>query len=93
MSDRKSRASSIGSSLKAGIKAIATGDSVYFDEGANPATIKKQLDGSSINSQAGINERTRALKWLLAQTTSGRDVSEFFPDVVKNVIAKDVQVK
>ena len=92
MSDRK-RTSSLGSSLKAGIKAMATGDSVYFDEETNPAMIKKQLDGSSINSQAGVNERTRALKWLLAQTTSGRDVSEFFPDVVKNVIAKDVQVK
>ena len=89
----RSGSSSLGSSFKAGLTAMATGDSVFFDESASPAMIKKQLDGSSINSQAGINERARALKWLLAQTTSGKDVSVFFPDVVKNVIATDVQVK
>ena len=95
-SSRSSRGASIGSSLKAGmrgIKALGSGDSVFFDEGANPGMIRRQLDGASITSQAGINERARALKWLLAQTTSGKDVSQYFPDVVKNVIAKDVQVK
>ena len=75
------------------INNIGAGDSKFFDEEANPDKIKKLLDNASINKQSGINERLRALKWLLAQTTSGKDVSQFFPDVVKNVIVKDVEVK
>ena len=53
--------------------------------------IKQQLDGASINSQAGINERARALKWLPVHV--GKRHGAFLSDVVKNVIAKDVQVK
>jgi AP-3 complex subunit beta len=33
------------------------------------------------------------MKWLLAMMSQGRDISEFFPDVVKNVMAKSVEVK
>lgn len=33
------------------------------------------------------------MKWLLAMLSKGRDVSEFFPDVVKNVVVKSVEVK
>lgn len=33
------------------------------------------------------------MKWLLAMMSQGRDISNFFPDVVKNVIAKSVEVK
>ena len=83
----------IAASLNAAVTSIGKGDAKFFDEEANPTKIRKLLDNSSINKQSGINERLRALKWLLAQTTSGKDVSEFFPDVVKNVIVTDVQVK
>ena len=87
------RKSSMSKVITSAFTNIGSGDSKFFDEEANPAKIKKLLDNSSINKQSGINERLRALKWLLAQTTSGKDVSQFFPDVVKNVIVKDVQVK
>jgi AP-3 complex subunit beta len=83
----------IAKAFSSAISSIGKGDAKFFDEEANPTKIRKLLDNSSINKQAGINERLRALKWLLAQTASGKDVSEFFPDVVKNVIVTDVQVK
>ena len=82
-----------GLAFSAALTSIGKGDAKFFDEEANPDKIRKLLDNSSINKQSGINERLRALKWLLAQTTSGKDVSAFFPDVVKNVIVSDVQVK
>ena len=33
------------------------------------------------------------MKWLLAMLSKGRDVSEFFADVVKNVVVKSIEVK
>merc|ERR1719460_341069 len=33
------------------------------------------------------------MKWLLAMMSKGRDASEFFPDVVKIVVCKSVEVK
>ena len=33
------------------------------------------------------------MKWLLAMLSKGQNVSDFFPDVVKNVVVKSVEVK
>ena len=33
------------------------------------------------------------MKWLLAMLSKGKEVSDFFPDVVKNVIVKSIEVK
>lgn len=33
------------------------------------------------------------MKMLLAMMSKGRDVPEFFPDVVKNVVVKNIEVK
>lgn len=33
------------------------------------------------------------MKWLLAMVSKGRDVSEFFSDVVKNMAVRSVEVK
>ena len=33
------------------------------------------------------------MKWLLAMLSKGKNVSEFFPDVVKNVVVKSIEVK
>ena len=33
------------------------------------------------------------MKWLLAMLSKGKEVSEFFPDVVKNVVVKSIEVK
>ena len=72
---------------------MASGDAKFFEESVNVDKIRKLLDGRSHNAMAGIQERTQAMKWLLAMVSKGRDVSEFFPDVVKNIIVKSVEVK
>lgn len=33
------------------------------------------------------------MKWLLAMMSQGKNISDFFPDVVKNVVVKSVEVK
>ena len=38
-------------------------------------------------------EKSRGMKFLLANMSKGRDMSEFFPDVVKNVVVRAVEVK
>ena len=38
-------------------------------------------------------DKVKGLKWLLANLSKGKNVSEFFPDVVKNVVVKSVEVK
>lgn len=38
-------------------------------------------------------DNIRGLKWLLAMMSKGQDVAEYFPDVVKNVVRKSVEIK
>ena len=38
-------------------------------------------------------DKLKGMKWLLAMLSKGRDMSDFFPDVVKNVVVKSVEVK
>lgn len=52
-----------------------------------PEKIKKLLNNPS-TGQVGTLEKTDGMKYLLAQMSVGRDVSEYFPDVVKNVIVR-----
>ncbi|GAM24904.1 hypothetical protein SAMD00019534_080790 [Acytostelium subglobosum LB1] len=49
--------------------------------------IKKQLDGPS------DKEKLECMKKLIAMLSKGRDVSEVFPQVVKNVIANNLELK
>ena len=42
---------------------------------------------------AGVHDRLQAMKWLLAQISNGQNMVEYFPNVVKNVIVQDVEVK
>eukprot|EP01133_Synstelium_polycarpum_P016718 gene16718-19872_t len=49
--------------------------------------IKKQLDGPS------DKDKLECMKKLIAMLSKGRDVSEVFPQVVKNVIAKNLELK
>ena len=63
-------------------------DAKYFSEGnTKVAELRKMLD-SKINK-----ERLEAMKRLIAMITLGRDASQFFPDVVKNIIIKHVEIK
>ena len=63
-------------------------DARYFDESNTKlAELRGQLDGRV------VRDKLDAMKKLLAMMTLGRDVSAFFPDVVKNVIVESVEVK
>jgi len=64
-----------------------TGDSHFLEEQMNPSRIKQYLDSSR------DYDKTKGMKWLLAMMSKGRDASDFFSDVVKNVVAKSVEVK
>ena len=55
--------------------------------------LRDLLDKKTHNSAAGVAERIRGMKWLLAQMSTGTNVSHFFPSVVKNVIVKNVELK
>ena len=68
-------------------------DKSFFDESITPAKLSDLLDKKNYKSAAGVAERIRGMKWLLAQMSMGIDVSEFFTSVVKNVIVKNVELK
>lgn len=38
-------------------------------------------------------DKLKGMKWLLAMVSKGRDVSDFFSDVVKNMAVRSVEVK
>lgn len=62
----------------------------YFTDTATNTKIeeiKKQLDGPS------DAQKIEAMKKLIAMLSKGRDVSEAFPPVVKNVISKNLELK
>jgi len=70
------------------------GEAHYFDEIVNADKIKHLLDNVEVGTgKASLLEKTEGMKYLLAQMARGRDVSEFYPDVVRNVIVKAVEVK
>lgn len=64
------------------------GAAAYFDTGEDKVKlIRKQLDSSS------DRDKLEALKRLLALMSKGRDASEFFAQVVKNVAVPNVEVR
>ena len=63
------------------------GDAHYFEDTMTEAQVKVALD-----SRRPL-EVVPALKYLLALLSKGVDVSNFFPEVVKNVVGHSVEVK
>jgi AP-3 complex subunit beta len=68
-------------------KAFAAGDSHFFEDAATPAKIKEYLDSTK------EVEKVKGMKLLLAMLSKGREIPEFFPDVVKNVVVKSIELK
>ncbi|PHZ13020.1 uncharacterized protein RHIMIDRAFT_251113 [Rhizopus microsporus ATCC 52813] len=69
---------------------LSGGDSgaQYFDTSEEKMrNIKRQLDSKN------DREKLDGLKRLIAMISKGRDVSEFFPDVVKNVVSQNIEVR
>lgn len=67
--------------------AVVTGEAHFLEETMNPARVRQYLN------QSKEYEKIKGMKWLLAMMSKGRDASEFFSDVVKNVVVKGVEVK
>ena len=63
------------------------GDSHYFEDTTSPFQIHQYLDNSN------EIDKLKGMKWLLAMLSKGKDVSEFFPDVVKCVAVKSIEIK
>ncbi|KAI7905881.1 adaptin N terminal region-domain-containing protein [Cokeromyces recurvatus] len=62
--------------------------SQYFDTSEEKMrNIKRQLDSKN------DREKLDGLKRLIAMISKGRDVSEFFPDVVKNVVSQNIEIR
>ncbi|ETO10071.1 adaptor-related protein complex 3 protein beta subunit [Reticulomyxa filosa] len=64
------------------------GDAKHFQEGRNKFdTLKQNLESKN------EKQKLEAMKTLIAHMTLGRDVSQLFPHVVKNVIVDSMEVK
>lgn len=74
-------------SVKAISAATTSGDAHFFEDSTPPSQVHQFLD-SSLET-----DKLRGMKWLLAMLSKGKDVSEFFPAVVKNVVVKSLEVK
>ncbi|KAG0165709.1 AP-3 complex subunit beta-2 [Apophysomyces sp. BC1015] len=60
----------------------------YFDTSEEKMrNIRRQLDAKN------DREKLDGLKRLIAMISKGRDVSEFFPDVVKNVVSQNIEIR
>jgi len=70
------------------------GDAQFFEESISPSTVKTQLvvTGDPSNPSTTLN-LLKGMKWLLANMSKGRNVSDFFPHVVKLVGVPNLEVR
>ncbi|KAF7330482.1 AP complex subunit beta [Mycena venus] len=66
---------------------IAKGSSLYLEPDDKGKNIRKQLDSSS------DREKLDAMKRLVALISKGRNVSEYFAQVVKNVASQNLEIR
>ncbi|KAL7544429.1 hypothetical protein ACHAWF_007809, partial [Thalassiosira exigua] len=72
----------------------AVGDAQFFEESISPSTVRSQLvvTGDPSNPSTTLN-LLKGMKWLLANMSKGRNVSDFFPHVVKLVGVPNLEVR
>ena len=70
------------------------GDAQFFEESIAPSTVRTQLavTGDLSNASTTLN-LIKGMKWLLANMSKGRNVSDFMPHVVKLVGAPSLEVR
>jgi AP-3 complex subunit beta len=69
------------------------GDAQFWEETISPSTIRSELSSSDPSNANSTPVLLKGMKWLLASISKGRDVSDFYPHVVKLVGAKSVEVR
>eukprot|EP00956_Cyclotella_meneghiniana_P037402 scaffold138015_cov83-Cyclotella_meneghiniana.AAC.1 len=70
------------------------GDAQFFEESISPSTVRTQLTvtGDPSNASTTLN-LLKGMKWLLANMSKGRNVSDFFSSVVKLVGVPNLEVR
>ena len=81
------------SSISAANDALNLGDAQFFEESISPGTVRAQLQGKDPSNPSTALELLKGMKWLLANMSKGRDVSDFFPHVVKLVGTSNLEVR
>eukprot|EP01100_Stratorugosa_tubuloviscum_P010514 TRINITY_DN4521_c0_g1_i1.p1 TRINITY_DN4521_c0_g1~~TRINITY_DN4521_c0_g1_i1.p1 ORF type:complete len:802 (+),score=369.51 TRINITY_DN4521_c0_g1_i1:128-2533(+) len=75
--------------MEINVSTLAIGNAHYFKESSNTKAeeLKKLLDSNN------DKDKLEAMKRLIAALSRGKDMSIFFPDVVKNVVCSNLEVK
>lgn len=69
------------------------GDAQFWEETISPSTIRTELSSSDPSNPNSTPTLLKGMKWLLASISKGRDVSDFYPHVVKLVGATSLEVR
>lgn len=69
------------------------GDAQFWEETISPSTIRNELSASDPSNPNSTPTLLKGMKWLLASISKGRDVSDFYPHVVKLVGATSLEVR
>ena len=69
------------------------GDAQFWEETISPTTIRHELSASDPSNPNSTPVLSKGMKWLLASISKGRDVSDFYPHVVKLVGATSLEVR
>ena len=68
-------------------------DAHFFEESILPSSIRESLENVDPSSSSSTPTLIKGMKWLLAMMSKGRDVSDFFPAVVKLVGAQSLEAR
>lgn len=76
------------------VSALSTlGDAQYWEESISPAVVRQSLQEADPSSPSSTPTLLRGMKWLLANISKGRDVSDFYVVVVKLVACPVTEVR
>lgn len=73
--------------------ALSLGDAQFWEETISPTTVRNELSSSDPSNPNSTSTLQKGMKWLLASISKGRDVSDFYPHVVKLVGATSLEVR
>ena len=68
-------------------------DSQFFQDSISPSTIRNQFTSSDPSNPTSFPTLINSMKWLLASMSKGRNVSDFFPYVVKLVGCHNLELR